>query len=28
LKKPTAVDPNLLYPPYTEAKTKWIKRLL
>jgi aldehyde dehydrogenase (NAD+) len=28
LKKPTAVDPDLLYPPYTEAKTRWIKRLL
>jgi aldehyde dehydrogenase (NAD+) len=28
LKKPTAIDPDLLYPPYTDAKTKWIKRLL
>lgn len=28
LKKPTVVDPNLLYPPYTDAKIKWIKRLL
>lgn len=28
LSKPTAVDPALLYPPYTEKKVKWLKRLL
>lgn len=28
LKKPTQVDPALLYPPYTETKSKWVKRLL
>ncbi|MEM9069900.1 MAG: aldehyde dehydrogenase family protein [Myxococcota bacterium] len=28
LKKPTQVDPDLLYPPYTAAKKKWLKRLL
>jgi aldehyde dehydrogenase (NAD+) len=28
LKKPTMVDPDLLYPPYTATKSKWIKRLL
>jgi aldehyde dehydrogenase (NAD+) len=28
LTKPTAVDPALMYPPYTEAKSKWIRRLL
>jgi aldehyde dehydrogenase (NAD+) len=28
LRKPTLLDPPLLYPPYTETKTKWIKRLL
>lgn len=28
LKKPTQIDPALLYPPYTETKAKWVKRLL
>jgi aldehyde dehydrogenase (NAD+) len=28
LNKPTRIDPPLLYPPYTELKTKWLKRLL
>ena len=28
LVKPTAMDPPLMYPPYTEAKSKWVKRLL
>jgi aldehyde dehydrogenase (NAD+) len=28
LKKPTQIDPPLLYPPYTETKAKWVKRLL
>jgi len=28
LKKPTFVDPSLMYPPYDEKKVKWIKRLL
>lgn len=28
LRKPTQVDPDLLYPPYTERKAKWAKRLL
>ncbi len=26
--KPTWLDPRLVYPPYTESKKKWIKRLL
>lgn len=28
LKKPTAMDPPILYPPYTEQKQKWIRRIL
>jgi aldehyde dehydrogenase (NAD+) len=28
LEKSTSLDPPLLYPPYTEAKRRWIKRLL
>lgn len=28
LKKPFAFDAPILYPPYTETKTKWLKRLL
>lgn len=28
LKKPFMVDPDLLYPPYGESKSKWIKRIL
>ena len=28
LKKPTSIDPTLVYPPYNETKTKWIRRLL
>lgn len=28
LEKPTFLDPPILYPPYTETKEKWIKRLL
>jgi aldehyde dehydrogenase (NAD+) len=28
LTKPTRLDPSLLYPPYTDRKTKWLKRLL
>ena len=28
LTKPTSVDPALMYPPYTESKAKWIRRLL
>jgi phosphoribosylformylglycinamidine synthase len=28
LTKPTGVDPNLMYPPYTASKQKWIKRFL
>lgn len=28
LSKSTAIDPPLLYPPYTDSKAKWIKRLL
>ena len=28
LTKPTRLDPPLLYPPYTELKSKWVKRLL
>jgi aldehyde dehydrogenase (NAD+) len=28
LVKPTWLDPRLVYPPYTESKQKWIKRLL
>ncbi|MCA9543883.1 MAG: aldehyde dehydrogenase family protein [Myxococcales bacterium] len=28
LKKPTAIDPAIMYPPYDDAKVKWLKRLL
>lgn len=28
LRKPTALDPSLLYPPYDDSKTKWIRRLM
>jgi aldehyde dehydrogenase (NAD+) len=28
LKKPTAIDPSLIYPPYTEAKEGWMRRLM
>ena len=28
LKKSTAVDPNLIYPPYTQAKEGWLRRLM
>jgi aldehyde dehydrogenase (NAD+) len=28
LKKPTAMDASILYPPYTESKKSWLKRLL
>ncbi len=28
LKKPFAVDPNILYPPYSATKEKWLRRLL
>ncbi len=28
LRKPFSVDPPLPYPPYTEAKLKWLRRLL
>jgi aldehyde dehydrogenase (NAD+) len=28
LKKPTSIDPPLIYPPYTESKETWIRRLL
>ncbi len=28
LRKPFAVDPPIVYPPYTAAKEKWLKRLL
>ncbi len=28
LKKSTAIDPNLVYPPYTKAKESWLRRLL
>ncbi len=28
LKKPTQFDPDLLYPPYTPFKMKWLRRLL
>jgi aldehyde dehydrogenase (NAD+) len=27
LKKPFAMDPPLPYPPYSESKLRWIKRL-
>ena len=28
LKKPFAIDPSIMYPPYNETKEKWLKRLL
>lgn len=28
LKKPTSIDPKIMYPPYDDAKVKWIKRLM
>lgn len=28
LRKPTSLDPPLLYPPYTAAKERWIRRLI
>jgi len=28
LRKPTQIDPPILYPPYTDTKTKWVKRIL
>ncbi len=28
LKKPTMIDPPLLYPPYDDTKAKWIRRLI
>lgn len=28
LRKPTSIDPSLLYPPYDDTKTKWIRRLM
>jgi aldehyde dehydrogenase (NAD+) len=28
LKKPTFLDPSLMYPPYTESKKKWLNRLV
>ncbi len=28
LRKPLAIDPPLIYPPYSQTKTKWIERLL
>jgi len=28
LKKPTSIDPSLLYPPYTDAKEGWLRRLM
>lgn len=28
LKKPTQIDPPLIYPPYTDTKQKWVRRLL
>ena len=28
LKKPFAIDPSIMYPPYTASKEKWLKRLL
>jgi aldehyde dehydrogenase (NAD+) len=28
LKKPFAIDPSIMYPPYDESKEKWLKRLL
>jgi aldehyde dehydrogenase (NAD+) len=28
LKKGTMIDPSIMYPPYTEAKVSWLKRLM
>ena len=28
LKKGTAIDPDFLYPPYTESKQRWLRRLM
>lgn len=28
LKKPTFVDPAFMYPPYTDKKVRWLKRLI
>ncbi len=28
LKKPTALDASIMYPPYTEAKERWMRRLM
>jgi aldehyde dehydrogenase (NAD+) len=28
LKKPTAVDPSIMYPPYTDSKETWMRRLM
>ena len=28
LKKPTMLDPAFMYPPYTESKVRWLKRLI
>ena len=28
LKKPTALDPSIMYPPYTDSKESWLKRLM
>jgi len=28
LKKPTVLDPPIAYPPYTEGKKRWIRRLM
>jgi aldehyde dehydrogenase (NAD+) len=28
LKKPTAIDPSIMYPPYTPFKESWLRRLM
>ena len=28
LRKTTSIDPDLLYPPYTESKERWVRRLV
>ena len=28
LKRSTKMDPPIMYPPYTESKQKWLRRLL
>ena len=28
LKKPFAIDPSIMYPPYDEKKEKWLRRFL